>query len=88
MPGAGVLSGTAAGKLPERPVAAKAKTVAKGSATATAAGPVTLKLKPTGKAKKALKKGKLKAKATIEFTPTGGTKSSVTQNVTFKLKQG
>ena len=61
--------------------------MAKGSATATGPGPLGLKLKPTGKAKKALRKhGKLKATATIEYTPTGGAKSSTTTKVTFKLK--
>jgi hypothetical protein len=53
--------------------------------TTTAAGVATLNLKPTGAGKKILnKKGKLSFKASVTFTPTGGT--AATQQFKGKLK--
>lgn len=51
------------------------------------AGPVRVKVKPTKAGKKVLRrKGKLKAKVDITFTPTGGQPSTVTRKVTIKKK--
>jgi hypothetical protein len=50
-------------------------------------GSVTLKLKLTGGGKKLLrKKGRLKVKVKVVFTPTGGTPGAATKSVTFKSK--
>lgn len=67
VPGAGTLTAVdAKKKAPKR--------IKKVTATISAAGVATLKLKPTGAGKKALKnKGKVKFKALVTFTPTGGT---------------
>jgi phosphodiesterase/alkaline phosphatase D-like protein len=72
VPGAGTLVATG-------------KNLVKANGSAKAAGPVTLKLKLTNAGKKALKKkGKLKVKVTIVFTPTGGSPGASTKTVTFK----
>lgn len=61
------------------------KRIRKTSATAAAAGAVTLKLKATGAGKKALReKGKLRFRALVTFTPTGGT--AATQAFSGRLK--
>lgn len=85
--GPGSLAATAAGKLPgdAGKSAAKQTTIAKGSAKVKKAGTVKLVLKPTAAAKSLLNDGvKLTAKATITFTPAGGTTTSTTKSVTFK----
>jgi hypothetical protein len=62
------------------------KRIKKATATASAAGVVTLKLKPTGAGKKMLKeKGKLQFKALVTFAPTGATAAS--QAFAGKLKR-
>lgn len=70
--GAGILTAVdAKRKAPKR--------IRKATVASAAAGTVTLKLKPTGAGKKTLKnKGKLKFKAQLSFTPTGGTASTQT----------
>jgi hypothetical protein len=61
-------------------------TMATGSATANAAGPLTLTLSPNKKGKKFLGwKSPLNATVKITYTPAGGTASSITRNVKFKL---
>jgi hypothetical protein len=66
LPGPGSLTATDAKKK-------SPKRIQKASATAAAAGTVTLKLKPTGAGRKTLMaKGSLKFKATLAFTPSGG----------------
>ena len=68
---------------------AKAKApvkMAKGSASATAAGPLTLTVTPTKKGKKFLGwKSPLKATVKITYKPTGGSPSSISRPVKFKL---
>lgn len=78
VPGAGKLTAfDAKKKAPKR--------IKKATAPTTAAGVATLKLKPTRAGKKTLKeKGKLKFKALVTFTPTGGT--AATQIFAGKLK--
>jgi hypothetical protein len=65
------------------------KKVAKQKKTRSASSPATLKLvvKAKGKAKKALtKKGKAKVKASIVFTPLGGSSGTQTKTLTLKKK--
>ncbi len=65
---------------------AKKVAMATGSATANAAGPLTLTLSPNKKGKKFLGwKSPLKATVKITYTPTGGTASSITRAAKFKL---
>lgn len=70
---------------------AKAKgriTVASARARAKRAGALRVVLKPNGRAKRLLgRNGKLKAIARITFKPDGGTASSYSRAVTFKLKK-
>jgi hypothetical protein len=74
VPGPGTLSATA-------------KKMAKAKGTAKAAGPVKLMLKLTSAGKKELKKkGRLKVKVKIVYTPTGGSPGTTTKTVTFKVK--
>ncbi|HYQ77909.1 MAG TPA: hypothetical protein VEP91_02230 [Solirubrobacterales bacterium] len=78
VPGGGTLTAVDAKKKPP-------KRIKKATATVSIAGTVTLKLKPTAAGKKTLKsKGKLKFKALVSFTPTGGTAGS--QTFAGKLK--
>ncbi|HEY6780874.1 MAG TPA: choice-of-anchor L domain-containing protein [Thermoleophilaceae bacterium] len=78
---------TAAGKR-KRTKKAKRALIKPTKATATKAGPVTLKLKPTKAGKKLLKKKhKLKVKLAITFTPTGGTPKTQVKTITIKVKQ-
>lgn len=52
------------------------------------AGPVKLKIKPTKRGKKILrKKHKLKVKLAITFTPTGGTPNTEVTKITIKQKK-
>lgn len=78
VPGAGSLTAIdAKKKAPKR--------IKKATATSTGAATVTLKLKPTNAGRKTLKsKGKLKFKALVSFTPSGGT--AATQTFAGKLK--
>jgi DNA-binding beta-propeller fold protein YncE len=65
---------------------AKTVTMAMGSATANAAGPLSLTLSLNKKGKKFLGwKSPLKATVEITYTPTGGTAGSITRSVKFKL---
>jgi len=51
------------------------------------AGKVKVTLKPTAAGKKVLKKkGKIRQKVRITFTPTGGTPKSTTKTITIKRK--
>lgn len=78
VPGAGTLTAVdAKKKAPKR--------IKKAKATAAGAGVATLTLKATGAGRKTLnEKGKLKFKALVTFTPTGGT--AATQIFAGKLK--
>ena len=63
------------------------KKVAPQSEQVLAAATVSLKVKMAGNAKKKLlDKGKLKAKLTITFTPTGGTGNAMPKTVKLKRK--
>ena len=92
VPGPGVLqvrpTAAGAGAAKVR-AAAKRKALVKSVKRAiTAAGVVKIKVKPTKAGKKVLKrKGKLKQKVAITFTPTGGTPSTTTKKVTIKRKK-
>ena len=68
-------------------VSATGKNLKTAKVATKGAGSTTLKLKPSGAGKKLLKKkGKLKVKVTIEFTPTGGPPGTTTKTVTFKAQ--
>jgi serralysin len=78
---AGAASATTARKRKKRK--ALVKTVRK---TATKAGKVVLKIKPSKAGKKVLRhKHKLRVKLRVTFTPTGGKPASHTKTVTLKL---
>jgi hypothetical protein len=78
VPGPGTLTIADVKKTKKR---VKAKTLA-----ATAAGTLNLPVKPTSPARKTLKKkGRLKVKVAVTFTPTGGLVASVTRKLTLKL---
>lgn len=79
LPGAGTLTAVdAKKKAPKR--------IKKATLAATAAGMVTLKLKPTGAGRKTLKStGKLQFKALLSFTPAGGTTGTATSKGQLKL---
>lgn len=82
LPGAGSLKAAATTKVGKKNVNA-------GSATGTVkgAGRVTLRIKLSAAAKKALARAKSKkitVKVAFTFTPTGGTANTVTKNVTVK----
>ena len=84
VPGAGTLDLTGKGVKTQRPAIsppyARTKPVA-------AAGTVKLAVKPTGKKKKKLKRrGKVKVKANVTFTPTGGTAANQTKSIKLKRK--
>jgi subtilisin-like proprotein convertase family protein len=93
VPGPGVVNvGQSAGGSGRRAVAvaaAKSKRLIKSAkVVAKKAGPVKITLKPTAAGKKVLKrKGKLKAKVKITFTPTGGSPRSSVKSVTIKAKR-
>lgn len=79
LPGAGTLTATDAKKK-------SPKRIKKATVASAAAGTVTLKLKPTGAGKKALRNtGKLQFKAGLSFTPTGGTAGTQTFKGRLKL---
>jgi hypothetical protein len=89
VPGAGVLTLTdaAATKKATASKKGKKKLVKPATLKPTAAGTVKVALKPTGAGKKILrKKGKLKIKASLSFTPTGGTASTQSLKATLKMK--
>jgi hypothetical protein len=91
VPGPGRLTAIASAKLPKAGAAAgrpKQATVATGSARATRAGTINLTLKPTKAAQRLLKAGRgLQANVKITFTPAGGTRTTITRKVTFKVKK-
>ena len=63
-------------------------TVSKAAAVARHAGTLTVRLRPNRLARKLLKRGGgLKAKARINFKPTGGKRIARTRTIRFKLKQ-
>jgi hypothetical protein len=62
----------------------KKLTVANAHASVPQAGPFTITLKASGKAKAVLRRHKLTAKVKITFTPTGGQPATKTLTVTFK----
>jgi uncharacterized membrane protein len=91
VPGPGRLTAIASARLPTAGAAAgsrpKQATVATGSARATRAGTINLTLKPTRAAQRLLKAGRsLRANVKITFTSTGGTRTTITKRVTFKVK--
>jgi hypothetical protein len=56
------------------------------STSTTTAGTVALKVRPTAKARKALRrKGRLRVRVTVAFTPSGGTTSHWERGVTLRL---
>jgi hypothetical protein len=93
VPGPGVLSVTPSGagaRAAERraDAAKKKKPLVKAvRVNVKAAGVVKVTLKPTAAGKKVLrKKGKLRQKMRITFTPTGGTPNTKTKTITIKRK--
>jgi hypothetical protein len=89
VPGAGVLTLTDASSTKKATASKrKPKLVKPATLKPAAAGQVKVPLKPTGAGKKILKKkGKLKIKATLSFTPTGGTAATQSLTATLKLKR-
>lgn len=89
VPGPGVLKAVDARAATAAASAArKPKRIKAASATPIAAGAVQIPLKPTGAGRKALKaKGKLPVKLRVTFTPTGGTASVRSFNLTLRLSQ-
>jgi PKD repeat protein len=62
--------------------------VARLTRSVAAAGPVNLTIKPSRVARRVLaRKGKLRARVKLTYTPTGGTASTQTRTVTLKLKR-
>jgi hypothetical protein len=90
VPGAGVLTladANGSKKATASKRKRKPKLVKPATLKPTAAGTVKVPLKPTGAGKKILrKKGKLKFKATLSFTPTGGSASTQSLRGTLKLR--
>jgi len=86
VPGAGVLSAVDANFVTIASGSAKKKRMVKSATvTATAPGIINVPLKPTGHGRKVLnKKGKLKIRVALTFTPTGGTAATTTVKVTLK----
>lgn len=79
VPGAGTVTAVDAKKK-------SPKRIKQATAAAVSVGTVTLKLKPTGSGRKTLKKtGKLRFKALLSFTPTGGTTGTATLSGKLKL---
>jgi hypothetical protein len=85
VPGPGVVSVANAGGGGKQAVAAAKKLLKTSTASAAAAGIVKVKLKLTKLASSLLAdKGKLKAKAAITFTPTGGEPKTISQKLKVK----
>jgi len=86
VPGPGGLSADDAPKSASRGASPKPPDLLKPArATATGAGPVTLKLRPSKATKRKLKKKRSqKALVQVTFTPTGGTAASQNTSVKFK----
>ncbi len=83
LPGAGKLELVGTAKSGKRKIK-----VGRVVLTANKAGTFKLRLKPSAAAKRLLrKKGKLKVKVKLTFSPTGGTPKSSTRTVTLKLKK-
>ncbi|HEX3243086.1 MAG TPA: hypothetical protein VHQ97_08390 [Solirubrobacterales bacterium] len=91
VPGAGVLTLADAGgtkKATASKKKRKPKLLKPATVNATAAGTVKVPLKPTGAGKRILRKrGKLRFKASLSFTPTGGFAGSQSLKGTLKLKR-
>ncbi len=89
VPGAGVLTLTNAAATKKATASKrKPKLVKPATVNATAAGTVKLPVMPTRGGKKVLrKKGKLRIKASVSFTPTGGIASTQSLKGTLKLNQ-
>lgn len=93
VPGPGVVAVTPAGGAQASAAMAKKKAkkpalVKSARKVATQAGKVKISIKPSKAGKKVLrKKGKLKAKVRLSFTPTGGTKKSTVKTITIKRKK-
>jgi hypothetical protein len=88
IPGAGVLTLTDAGATKKATASKKkAKLVKSATVKPTTAGTVKVPLKPTTAGKKILmEKGKLKIKASLTFTPTGGIAGTQSFKGTLKMK--
>ncbi len=89
LPGPGVVAGKAMAKLPTGALARTSKrtkvAVARGRLTARKSGKVKLVLRPGAAVRGFIdRQGKLRAKAKITYTPSGGTARSVKRPVTFK----
>jgi 5-hydroxyisourate hydrolase-like protein (transthyretin family) len=86
---AGARQASIAAKRQKRKGRAQPKLIQPTSVTATKAGAVTLTLKPTAAALKLLRGHRsVKVSVRITFTPTGGTPSNHTIQVTFKAPKG
>ena len=77
-----------AGRAQEEEERARKALIARTRVVATKAGPVKVKIRPSKAGKKALRrKGRLRVKVKLTYTPTGGTARSTTKRVTLKLKK-
>ena len=86
LPGPGTVKALATANVPAG--AAKKITVAKLTRRATRAGKLKLTLKPSKAALRYLRRrGKLRTRMKLTYTPTGGSARSTTRNVTLKLKR-
>jgi hypothetical protein len=90
VPGAGVLnlSQAPAATTSRAVAAATRKLVKRAIKTVTAAGKVKVKMRLTRKGQRVLrKKGKLRVRLAVTFTPTGGTANTEFTKVTIKKKR-
>lgn len=95
VPGPGVLTasdgsiaGTSRATAAQKKKAKKKALIATTKVTATKAGPVKIKIKPTAAGKKVLRsKGRLRVKVRLTFTPTNGAPRSQVKSVTLKVKK-
>jgi hypothetical protein len=85
VPGPGTISARNAGGGGKKAIASAKKLLKTSTATAAAAGRVAVKLKPTKLAKSLLaENGKLKLKAAITYTPTGGDPNTVRKKLKLR----
>ena len=84
LPGPGAVNAVATAD-PGKAAAARRITVAHVKRAVKKAGPATLKLKPSKAAKRIVaRRGKLRARLRIVYTPTGGSPKAVTRTITLK----
>jgi hypothetical protein len=91
VPGPGVLTaadGTGVKSTSARIAARRKPLIARTRVRATKAGPVKVRIRPSTAGKKVLRrKGRLKVKVALTFTPDGGSPKTTVRTVTLKLKK-